>query len=246
MRYEYIDDCPSIVDGELYGVAKAPPIWMQALGSVAFDLLSPKPEQIDFATIATVLARVPRFGGHTERGAYSVAQHCEQGAQAILRDTGNRTAAAAFLLHDAHEAYVGDFAKPVQDALVAAANETGLLLGTAGNVVRHAISTLKSRLDSAIYTAAGLPWPLPADVSALVHEYDIRMCRTERDVRLAPTPHPWGEPYASAVPVAGVDLYPWSEGAVRAMWLALARELLPSLRENRLTVNTSRDSVRGL
>lgn len=221
-------DAPPLAP-ELYGVAKAPPIWMQALGSVAFDLLNPRPEQIDFATIATVLARVPRFGGHTERGAYSVAQHCEQGAQAILRDTGNRTAAAVFLLHDAHEAYVGDFAKPVQDALVTRAE---MKYGPVGREsVRDAIRETKADIDRAIYTAAGLEWPLWDHTARIVHEYDIRMCRTERDLRLAPTPHPWGEPYASAEPVAGVDLYPWSEGAVRAMWLAAARELLPSCAE---------------
>lgn len=211
--------------------AAAPQLWMQALGSVAITLLDPRPEQIDFATIATVLARIPRFGGHTERGVYSVAQHCEQGAQAILRDTRNRTAAAAFLLHDAHEAYVGDIPKPVQDALVTRAERK---YGPVGReAVRDSIRETKADIDSAIYAAAGLrslysTWP-PADVAAIVHEYDIRMCRTERDVRLAPTPHPWGEPYASAEPVAGVDLYPWSEGAVRAMWLAAARELLPSV-----------------
>ena len=183
------------------------------------DLINPTPEMVCFLTIARVLARVPRFGGHTNNGVLSVAQHCLEGANAILRDTGRRDAAGAFLLHDAHEAYIGDITTPVVDAIAD--------LSECPHHVHMAIRQLKARLDEAIYTAAGIAWPLPADVRDMVEEYDIRMCRTECDARMAPSPRPWSEPYVSAEPVADVDLWPWTEGTIESLWMGAARDLLP-------------------
>lgn len=194
--------------------------WLQVLGGRAFSLTNPRAEDVDFETIAIVLSRVPRFGGHTENGVLSVAQHCLEGAAAILRDTGRRDAAAAFLIHDAHEAYMGDIATPVADALQALAESYR------ADVVKRAIRTLKRRLDAAIYTAAGLPWPLPPEVAAIVKEYDLRMMSTERRERLAPAPHPWN---VDAPLVQGCDLYPWREGTVALCFMRAARELLPAL-----------------
>lgn len=200
--------------------------WLQVLGGRAFSLTNPRAEDVDFETIATVLSRVPRFGGHTENGVLSVAQHCLEGSAAILRDTGCRDAAAAFLIHDAHEAYMGDIATPVSQALGAVAFQMNV---NGGWLVRKAIRELKSRLDAAIFPAAGLPWPIPADVAAIVKEYDMRMCRTERDGRLVKPPLPWYDAVEHAEPVQGCDLYPWREGTVRACYMRACRELLPSL-----------------
>lgn len=199
---------------------RAPAVWQQVLGG-AMDLVNPTIAQVNLDTIATVLARTPRFGGHTERGIYSVGQHCEQGARAILRDTGRQDWSAAFLLHDAHEAFTGDITTPVARALAAIAAE-GEYFG--GDIVKRAIRTLKSRLDAVIYPAAGIMWPLPEDCAAVVKEYDVRMCVQEAKARLAPAPFPWGEPHDLAEPIEGVDLYPWSEGTVRVMWRAALDE----------------------
>jgi len=189
-------------------------IWMQALGSVRFDLAEPTPAMIDFDAMAIVLARAPRFAGHTEGGVYSVAQHCHEGAYAILRDTGRRDWAAAFLLHDGHEYVIGDLSTPMQDALCHFANIDNEHMD-AGRVVRRAIKALKGGLDAAIYTAAGIAWPLDAETAAVVKEYDTRMCRTERTACLAQPPEPWHESLENAVPVVGADLNPWTERAAR-------------------------------
>jgi len=199
--------------------------WLQVLGGVAFDLVNPRAELVDFNTVARVLSRVARFGGHTERGTLSVAQHCLEGSEAILRDHGDRLAAAAFLIHDAHEAYIGDMPTPVRDALCACADE--LLNWDGRNPVRGAIKLLKERLDGAIYPAAGLPWPLPQVVSARVSEYDERMCNTERLARLAPSPRPWPM-FDDLAPVAGVDTHAWSEGTIRSLYVNACRMLLPT------------------
>lgn len=192
-------------------------IWMQTLGGGFLDLCNPAAAQISFSHVATVLSRTARFGGHTEHGTYSVAQHCEQGARAILRDTGRRDWAAAFLLHDAHEAYLGDMTTPIAEALAACSEWPA--------AVRSAIAVLKARLDAAIYGAAGVTYPLPVATQQVVKKYDLRMMRTERDERLAPPPFPWGTVVEAAEPIAGCDLWPWSEGTTAALWLAAFEEM---------------------
>lgn len=203
--------------------------WTQVLGTDGkgkrFDLVNPRAEDVDFVAMATVLARTPRFNGHTEGGSYSVAQHCREGAYAILRETGDAYAAAAFLLHDGHEYIIGDQSTPVRDAVAwYAVAESGDLY--ADRIVRSAIASLKLALDQAIYKRAGLGWPLSPAVHALVKEYDIRMLRTEADARMAPRPEPWEGIYEAAVSIAGVRTEPWSETYARARFLDACRDLL--------------------
>jgi hypothetical protein len=214
-------------------IAPAPPqepdVWIQTLPSAGsrkggyVDLVNPTPTMIDFETIATVLAGVPRFARHTGSGALSVAQHCMEGAAAIRREGGAKLAAAAFLIHDAHEAYIGDIATPVAMALQEYAG--GFEHGPW--VVRSALALLKARLDAAIYQAAGLPWPLPSEIKEAVKAMDARMLATERHHRMAEPPFAWKE---AAPLVEGVDLWPWSEGTTRAVYWRALREGLPTLR----------------
>lgn len=200
--------------------------WIQTLGGNWLDLVNPDPAHINFRHVAIVLSRVCRFAGHTERGPYMVAQHCVEGARAILRDGHGRDAAAAFLLHDAHEAYIGDMATPLVAALASlAARSSGrhnVTPGHASSIVKHAIEELKHDLDTAIFMAAGLHYPGPyRDVVKL---YDLRMLRTERDARLAPPPAPWMDAVENAVPVEGCDLYPWSEDVARSAYMEMLRD----------------------
>lgn len=219
-------------------------IWLQTLPELGarvggmLDLINPDPAQIDFRTIATVLSRVPRFGGHTGMGPISVAQHCAEGARAILRDTGRKDWAAAFLLHDAHEAYIGDIATPVAQAIGAAVaivsdrvqrEATGDEMtveqwAAVADIVRAGIGSLKRTLDEAIYQAAGLPLP-EGDTLAVVKLYDLRMLHTERLARMAEPPQPWDVPDSPIV--EDVDLYPWSERLAASTWYGMAQELLP-------------------
>lgn len=216
-----------------------PKAWLQILGSQPFDFVNPDPAVINIRSIGVVLARIPRFGGNTESGVLSIAQHCVEGARAILRDTGDRVAAAAFLVHDGHEAMIGDDVPPKIEALAIIAGE---LAGetddwaetnreNAQHWVKAAFCELKRRADSVIYPAAGLPWPLPAEVACLVHEYDIRMLRTERDRRMAKSPASWAPDIENAVPIEGVDCSVWGESLAFALWMGVARELLPIYNE---------------
>lgn len=195
--------------------------WLQTLGGNALDLCDPKPEQIKLAHMARVLSRVPRFGGHTEGGVLSVAQHMLEGAAAMERAGEPALAVAAFLLHDAHEAYVGDIATPVAEAIAWQAGSQGT--GVMGQGIRKAIASLKARLDAAIFARCGLPYPLPPDIAAIVHSYDLRMCRTERDARLAKPPRRWDDAIEAAEPLQGCDLSVWPAATVEALY---AKELL--------------------
>lgn len=205
--------------------------WLQVLHPVEelrrLDLMNPDPRCVNFHEMAKVLSRVPRFSAQTTKGAYMVAQHSVEGANAILRDTGNRLAAAAFLLHDAHEYAIGDEATPVTEAVMAHAVA---ITGSphAGDIIKQSRASLKHTLDSAIYAAAGLPWPLSPEVRAIVKEYDARMCQTERMARLQPSPTPWPM-YDDLVPVEGCDLFEFQAGTIASFFAQMCRDLLPAL-----------------
>lgn len=216
----YVQGCdlpsPSIVP-DLPKPAPGTP-WMPTLEGGWVDLRWPQASQINLRTVAIILARTPRYNGHTLKGPYSVAQHCVEGAKAILRDGHGTDAAAAFLLHDAHEAYMGDITTPVVEALSAFAK----MDGHDDAVIERAFGRLKGYLDTAIYLAAGVHYPGPH--RDLIRWYDLRMLRTERDARLAPQPQKWSDSCEHAVPVEGCDLYPWSEDVARSAYMEMLRD----------------------
>jgi uncharacterized protein len=77
-----------------------------------FDLANPSLESININDIANGLSKLCRFTGHSS-AFYSVAEHCYR-ASYIPR---NRKAQFAALMHDAHEAYVGDVSSPLKELL---------------------------------------------------------------------------------------------------------------------------------
>lgn len=213
--------------------------WLQMIGGGQFFLTRPTVEQVDFAVMARVLSRIPRFNAHTEVGTLSVGQHMHEGAWAILRDLtawdfrvdedvpSGMLCAAAFSLHDCHEFAMGDIATPVADSLADyAVLESGDL--GAADVVKRAIKSMKATLDEAIFAAAGIEYPLDPVVLAVVKEYDVRMCKTERDARLAKGPV-WTDYPAieAAEPLQGVDLRPWSAEEAETRLMTLWHRVLP-------------------
>jgi hypothetical protein len=193
--------------------------WLQTASGRAFDLAAPDWHMVDFEVdIPEALARLARFTGHVRSGPYSVAQHCVVGADAIFREYRDRDAAAAFLLHDAHEAYVGDIATPIVWALRAAIlNQTGDGAAYRAGAFTTALHHLKNGLDRAIYRAAGLSSSgCPAAYLDIVKSYDIRMLVTERAHLLGPSPQPWHASIEAAEPIRMVGkltVWPWHEAA---------------------------------
>lgn len=79
---------------------------------ILFDYREPRPEMFRLEDVAFALSRIPRFGGHVAN--YTVAHHSllvERLAKQHGEDPEVRLAA---LMHDAHEAYVGDVPTPLK------------------------------------------------------------------------------------------------------------------------------------
>ena len=74
----------------------------------AVDVTDPRPEMIVIRDIAHALAAINRFNGHTAR-PYSVAQHSVMVSHFVPPEL-----AWWGLMHDAHEAYIGDVASPIK------------------------------------------------------------------------------------------------------------------------------------
>lgn len=195
-------------------------IWMQTLTGSAHDLIFPDPLAIDFRRdVAETLARIPRFNGHTEGGPYSVAQHCVLGADALFAETQDATLAAAFLLHDAHEAFTGDITTPVAEALVllsGMAAHNHAFLKPVGKLAvqvcaRSAIATLKHIQDVALHAAAEVPFPLSTGQAQRIKAMDLAMLAAERRDLLAEPPQPWGKAIDGVLPPRALRgrITPW-------------------------------------
>lgn len=86
--------------------------WMQTRSGIRFDLLNPKPEMVVLDDIVWSLSQTCRFSGHTSH-FYSVLQHSLVVEYLVEHLTQDETLSVFALLHDAHEAYVGDISTPV-------------------------------------------------------------------------------------------------------------------------------------
>lgn len=135
---------------------------MLTRSGVSIHLLEPAVAAIRPNDLAEHLAKANRWAGATAL-PFTVAQHsimvatyCPQAIQPYA------------ILHDAHEAYIGDIITPAARALDA------LLPGA-----RAALADLKARLDFAIHARFGLAWPLPRAVAMAVHHADMVAQATE-------------------------------------------------------------------
>lgn len=159
-----------------------------------FDLGEPKPEMVDPLDIASALANTGRFSGHT-RAYYSVAQHSVLVALAVAEQLGDehphRSEALRWaLLHDAHEAYTGDFTRPLKRAMQ----------GECSIANEDPLGIIQSRVDAAVRARFGLG-QLSATTLELVKRCDTVVLATERRDVMAPGLE-WGE-------LANIDPLPW-------------------------------------
>ena len=86
--------------------------WIETASGMQFSLSRPQASMVSIEDIAHALGNLCRFVGHTPE-FYSVAQH-----SVIVADlVRTPTIQLAALLHDAHEAYIGDFSRPMKELL---------------------------------------------------------------------------------------------------------------------------------
>lgn len=107
------------------------------------DLENPDWRAIDIHSVAISLSRIPRFLGHTIRPV-SVLEH----SIAVARIVPPRLRLAA-LLHDAHEALIGDITRPMRRVL---AKECGAGVGVG-------IDNLAYRVDVVVVAKVLTFWP---------------------------------------------------------------------------------------
>jgi 5'-deoxynucleotidase YfbR-like HD superfamily hydrolase len=94
------------------------------------------PTDFEVKDIAIALRRIPRFLGHSQPH-WSVAHHSLHVSMLVqgLLDGPERAVQWA-LLHDAHEAFIGDIIRPVEQLL--------------GNEARDALKAVRQRIDGVI------------------------------------------------------------------------------------------------
>ncbi len=135
------------------------------------DVVKIKPTDILAEDIAFGLARECRFGNHTQR-FYSVAEHSiwcmNRGIELYPDDAALHL---KLLLHDAHEAYLGDWCTPMVDSI------DSLYPG-----VKDAINVVKKMVQRAINDRFGISCPMDdnrvkeIDRQALEWEFDMKVC----------------------------------------------------------------------
>lgn len=154
---------------------------------VGVDILDIKVAEVDFNHIATCLAAIPRFLGAA--GHYSVAQHCVR-----LAETMKPEIQLYGLLHDAHEAYIGDLTRPFRAALdITLAN-----LSSRKKLGELALALITEHIDEAIYLAAGLQWPVPDLINAEIKYRDNNACEYELNTLFAENAPPAFELWSAA------------------------------------------------
>lgn len=149
------------------------------------NLAALEPSDIDFAAMAAGLSKIARFNGAYRCPAYSDAQHCVMGADAMMKETGDAVLAGYFLLHDGHEYIIGDLVRPavrlIDHHYAMEHCRRGFQNRRNGTLtVAAAIGLAKADIDKAVHGAAKLPplakMPLYA---RQVRDMDERMLRAE-------------------------------------------------------------------
>lgn len=145
--------------------------WMQTRDGHALDLLEPDLSKHSIDELAHALARTSRFCGHTQTMlGYSVAQHSVLVSQHVPAED-----ALWGLMHDGHEAYLGDWTSPMKEAI----RELG-----GGEILR----TLETRMVVAIRRR----WQLFGAMPPSVKVADLEALATERRDLMGPRERRWG------------------------------------------------------
>lgn len=166
--------------------------WVQTASGRRVDLIGAEPDQIDLGDIVHHLGQINRYSGATG-GGWTVAAHSVL-VSLLLPASAKPGLRLAALLHDAHEAYMGDITSPVKAAL-------RVLLNGADPV-----ADIAAGLDDAIHRHFGLPFVLRPDWRSAIHLADMTALAIEKALLMAPEPEPWGVPLPP-VPADAVNLW---------------------------------------
>lgn len=176
--------------------------WMQTAHGGAFELRYPDPKSVRIEDIAHQLSQINRFTGAT-RWPYSVAQHSVH-VSYLVEPKGYAFEA---LMHDAHEAYVGDVSTPLKRTMREIARDFGRRSHSDYDRVemkaREVVVTRFLLRDS-------------RDISWAIKQADLIACATEKAHLMAPQPKSWGDLPESDPHGIGIVL---DAGGAREMFL---------------------------
>ena len=181
------------------------------------DIVNPTADMIHPTDVAVVMARKGRYNDLSNR-PFTVGQHlllCDAIAQnhdEVKTDDDY----LYIMLHDAHEAYIGDIPRPLKALFDA--RTPGL------------IDSLEAALDRAIFERFGCPMPRPELVTAR-KEIDNIALAAEKEVAFASIRDRWtGLPeVSSSVLVAAAQVMQWTHEEVfntlSWRWYDLSKQL---------------------
>lgn len=163
-----------------------PSTYARLINGALVDLCDLRAEQVDFSAIAAALARGIRYAGNTAVPV-SIAQHTLIAAD-CARAQGAAWAVPFVLLHDAHEAFIGDITTPAAKAIDHYARHAGERTSA---YTLMGISALKCEIDRSIWDVAGFGqcYYFP-EVTRAIHAADRGAYLVElRDFHRAIKPH---------------------------------------------------------
>ena len=183
--------------------------WEQTYTGRKWFPLDPRPEDVFLIDIAHPLSQQCRFGGHCS-GFYSVAEHSvrvsylveQLHAEAVPEGTQTRRMLALWgLLHDAAEAYLLDFVRPMKR--------------------QSDLGAIYRKVEAQNMAAICLHFGLPLKEPDTVNYADNVLLATEKRDLMAPEPEPWA-PLPEPLPQV---IVPWMPERAEQAFLARFTEL---------------------
>jgi hypothetical protein len=186
---------------------------MSTRSGLAFDLNHPDPFKIRIDDIACHLSKLCRFTGATSE-FYSVAQH----SIVVARQLPPRLRFAG-LLHDAAEAYTGDWSSPMKALVRELA--PGLIEQIHHNIERAVEVRFELRLTA-------------DDRAAIKHADLVALATEKRDLDIKDALPGWAESSGVLVlpPALSKKIVPWSHNAARSMFDREVKLLTSSFTED--------------
>lgn len=159
-----------------------------------FDFENPESSDIFPTDLAHALSQMCRYTGHTTH-FYSIAQHCVLTSYVVPPEH-----AFAGLMHDAHEAYVGDMSSPLKQLC-------------------PDYRAIEKRVEAAVAARFGLSTPWHPEIKRA----DLIMLLTEKRDLTVGASHRW--PMLDGLEPREQRITPLPADAAKLLWLARFDEL---------------------
>lgn len=188
-------------------------LWVTTPSGRKWPLLRPSAADVDVQDIAQNLSLQVRYNGSC--GAYTVAEHSVHCHDEAVRRKLPNSWCLLVLLHDAHEAYLGDIVTPVINALSVLLEDMDLT--RTNRSANKALDRLRERTDRVIFQALGVDFDLPGEAFHTLRQIDAAAMMTERDALHPNQPEPWG--LYENIPRLSFKPQCWSASAARHHFL---------------------------